>query len=347
MDNPLISVIVPVYNVERYLHQCVQSILKQSYENFELILVDDGSPDGCGAICDEYAGKDKRVKAVHKTNGGLSSARNAGLDIAKGKYILFCDSDDYYLPGAFARLNAKLSEKDYDIIHFGYKKETENRMIDVVPKQYDGPMTNELLLSVAYAGIVRNDYTMDVMAWSKVYKADIIHQYKFRFDETMRIAEDITFNIPYLSVVNTVFCMENALYFYRYNSQSLIHQDKGFSEKGMERSVYFLSKIQHTLESRIPPERLYPIAKNRYNRIVIDACHDNIRVKRSCRERIGFIKQSIEWYGQYLAMYDVQLEDVKLPGKKEKLENYLIAHKRYYLIALYTQVMNLYHRWSR
>ena len=89
--NELISVIVPIYNVEKYLHQCLKSIINQTYKNLEIILVDDGSPDSCPKICDEYSKKDKRIKVIHKENGGLSSARNAGLDVAKGEYISFID----------------------------------------------------------------------------------------------------------------------------------------------------------------------------------------------------------------------------------------------------------------
>lgn len=95
---PTLSIIVPVYKVEPYLHRCVDSILAQTFTDFELILVDDGSPDNCGAICDEYAAKDSRILVIHKENGGLSDARNAGLDIAKGEYIGFVDSDDYISP---------------------------------------------------------------------------------------------------------------------------------------------------------------------------------------------------------------------------------------------------------
>ena len=94
----LISVIVPVYNVEKYINRCIESVLAQTYRNFELILVDDGSPDNCGAICDDYASKDRRIRVIHKENGGVSSARNAGLDSAGGDYILFVDSDDYITP---------------------------------------------------------------------------------------------------------------------------------------------------------------------------------------------------------------------------------------------------------
>ena len=92
---PEISIIVPVYNTEKYLHRCIDSILAQTFTDFELILVDDGSPDNCPQICDEYAEKDCRVKVIHQENGGLSAARNAGIDIATGTFIFFCDSDDY------------------------------------------------------------------------------------------------------------------------------------------------------------------------------------------------------------------------------------------------------------
>lgn len=103
--NAVISVIVPIYNVERYLEKCVNSILNQSYADLEIILVDDGSHDKCPDICDEYAKHDSRIKVIHRANGGLSDARNAGLDIAKGEYISFIDSDDYIDPLMFEKMS--------------------------------------------------------------------------------------------------------------------------------------------------------------------------------------------------------------------------------------------------
>lgn len=114
--NPLISVIIPVYKVEKFLKRCVESVLNQSYTNFEIILVDDGSPDNCGKICDDYAKKDARISVIHKKNGGLSSARNAGLDVAKGEWIFFIDSDDCIKEETFEEL-IKYSEKGkYDVV---------------------------------------------------------------------------------------------------------------------------------------------------------------------------------------------------------------------------------------
>lgn len=112
---PLVSVIVPIYNVEKYLKKCVDSVIAQTYENIEIILVDDGSPDNCGAICDEYGKKDKRVRIIHKQNGGLSDARNVGIDTCRGKYISFVDSDDFVSPFFLEILYNAIKQNDADI----------------------------------------------------------------------------------------------------------------------------------------------------------------------------------------------------------------------------------------
>lgn len=118
---PIISVIVPVYNVEKYLPRCIDSILAQTFTDFELILVDDGSPDNCGAICDEYAAKDKRVRVIHKSNGGVSSARNAGLDAASGEYVTFVDSDDYIAEDRLKQMHSSIFESKADIAVAGFR----------------------------------------------------------------------------------------------------------------------------------------------------------------------------------------------------------------------------------
>lgn len=123
-QTPFFSVIIPIYNVEQYLNECVDSVLRQSFSNIEVILVDDGSPDGSGAICDEYQEQDPRVRVIHKPNGGLSDARNAGIRIARGEYLLFLDSDDYWdSPNALERLHRELTEADCaaDLIYFQAK----------------------------------------------------------------------------------------------------------------------------------------------------------------------------------------------------------------------------------
>ena len=127
MREPLISIIIPVYGVEEYLNQCLESVVNQTYANLEIILVDDGSKDNCPAMCDGWANKDSRIKVVHKENGGLSSARNAGLDIFTGEYVAFVDSDDYIAQDMYELLYSRAKEGNYDIVDCGYYSEANDK----------------------------------------------------------------------------------------------------------------------------------------------------------------------------------------------------------------------------
>ncbi len=131
MEDKLISIIIPVYNVERYLRECIDSIIAQTYKNLEIILVDDGSSDKSGEICDEYSKKDSRIKVIHKKNGGLSDARNVALDITKGDYIGFIDSDDYIEKDMFQILYNLAEEYNAEISSISFYKMLENKVISV------------------------------------------------------------------------------------------------------------------------------------------------------------------------------------------------------------------------
>lgn len=164
-----ISVIVPVYKVEGYLRRCVQSILDQTFKELEVILVDDGSPDGCGAICDDFAARDSRVKVIHKENGGLSDARNAGLDAATGEYIGFVDSDDHIEPTMYEALLGALEEAEADlsICNFAFVDE-ENVADGITP-----PLTDEVLTrrqALERLGSDGENYVYFVTAWNRLYR---------------------------------------------------------------------------------------------------------------------------------------------------------------------------------
>ena len=116
-----LSIIVPIYNVERYLHKCVDSLLGQDYDDYEIILVDDGSPDGCPAVCDQYAAQYERIRVIHRENGGLSAARNSGTEVAKGEYVLYADSDDYIEPNVLGALMAQVEREQLDVLKFDYQ----------------------------------------------------------------------------------------------------------------------------------------------------------------------------------------------------------------------------------
>nr|MBP3258865.1 glycosyltransferase family 2 protein [Bacilli bacterium] len=172
-DMPLISIVVPIYNVEKYLAKCIETIINQTYRNIELILVDDESPDNCGKICDEYKKKDPRITVIHKKNGGLSDARNKGIEKATGKYITFIDSDDYITLDYIETLFNSLSKNNADMAIGGhyikYEKGGETTKYDT--KEYVG--NSELILDKLLYD------ELDVSAWAKLYKKELFNKIKF------------------------------------------------------------------------------------------------------------------------------------------------------------------------
>lgn len=169
MDS-LISVIVPIYNVEKYLDRCVDSIINQTYKNLEIILVDDGSPDNCPKMCDDYAEKDSRIKVVHKENGGLSDARNVGMEVATGEYVSFIDSDDYISLDFYETLLETIVDNDSDIVECGVVKFYEDNNFDEYSD--DLKVTNYDTLYALDGLINENPFKQHV--WNKLYKSNIV-----------------------------------------------------------------------------------------------------------------------------------------------------------------------------
>lgn len=201
----VISVIVPVYKVENVLNYCIDSILNQTYKNFELILVDDGSPDNSGKICDEYTKKDNRIKVIHKENGGVSSARNCGIDVAKGKYICFVDSDDTLQSTYLSEL---LSQMRNDI-HFAlccYNKVYADKRIEknLIENQseYFSFNKNDIMTI--------NKFVIMSQPWNKIFDRSIIEEYNIRMDENLSLGEDMLFVYQYLShIIDEQFAVVN------------------------------------------------------------------------------------------------------------------------------------------
>lgn len=209
----LISVIVPVYKVEPYLKKCIDSICNQTYGNLEIILVDDGSPDGCGAICDEYAEKDCRIRVIHKTNGGLSSARNAGIDIAQGDYLGFVDSDDWIEPDMYEELLRNAATCSADIAVCGRVEEYSGKSTICVWK-------DTILLDRAGAmEALLKDPVMQSYAWNKLWKRELFSA--VRFPEG-RDYEDIAVVHKVYEQVNAVVCLPKAKYHYLQRQDSIV-----------------------------------------------------------------------------------------------------------------------------
>ncbi|MBR5148258.1 MAG: glycosyltransferase family 2 protein [Bacteroidaceae bacterium] len=199
----MISVIVPIYKVEQYLHRCIDSILSQSYADFELLLIDDGSPDGCGAICDDYAAKDSRVRVFHKENGGVSSARNLGLDNAQGEWITFVDSDDW-LESDFLE---KLMVDDCTDLVVGGNIRPSGELKQASDRQYDALSIADFLEEHLNGSLLR-------APWGKLLRYSIIDSNHIRFDEQIRFGEDTIFIYQYLCQCNIVTTISFCGYHY-------------------------------------------------------------------------------------------------------------------------------------
>lgn len=225
-DNPLVSVIVPVYNVEKYLDECVKSILAQSYKNLEIILVDDGSPDGCPEMCDNYQALDPRVRVIHKNNGGLGFARNSGLDIATGDYVVFVDSDDYLDSDAIEDLVTAAINNHAQLVKDGFRKRDDVGNTLYVRSYVGGVFKGKDIDTLFSPRLLGSSPSMsdsiEMSVWATLYDRSIIEQIHLRFDsERMVVSEDLPFNLTFLSHCNNVVLTDKITYNYRLNQNSL------------------------------------------------------------------------------------------------------------------------------
>lgn len=211
---PKVSVIVPAYKAEKYLHRCIDSILAQTFADWELLLIDDGSPDRCGEICDEYAERDSRIRVFHKENGGVSSARNLGLDNVRGEYVTFVDADDCLYNDALKIFVGFAEKSNLDLVQCCYNRK-------FISGQYTGEKTNVM----PPADFVKSK-KLQVCVWGGMIKSSIIKENNIRFDENVRLGEDQIFIYECLAYSKRVQHISNVLYFYRDNELSAVHNPK-------------------------------------------------------------------------------------------------------------------------
>lgn len=226
----LVSIVVPIYNVEKFLTKCVNSIVNQTYKNLEIILVDDGSPDNCPKMCDEWAGKDSRIKVVHKKNEGLGFARNTGIDNANGKYIMFFDSDDYIDVTLVEKCIAAKNENDADLVWFSMSDVNEDG--EVLSSSESNTTTfysdNDKVIDKLLPELMSHDYRLGTpsnfafSAWSGMFSMDIIRKHNLKFpSEREIISEDTYFLLQYFNFADRVVTLDEILYFHYINTASL------------------------------------------------------------------------------------------------------------------------------
>jgi glycosyltransferase EpsJ len=236
-----VSVVVPIYNVEKWLEKCLINILSQPFTDIEIILVNDGSTDNCGKICELYAQKDKRIKVVHKENGGLSSARNAGIEVAAGKYIVFIDPDDLIAYDYFDVLFSAAEKYNCDAVVSGYKKVPINDI--VIP----GFKLNEVMSGKDFVLSSPNIHSNNDLCfvWRYLYRLSLIKEKEIRFNEKVLIGEDVIFNLEYLLNSKKVVAVSDICYLYTVNNPDSLMRI-AYKPK-LESSLVFQHKIRKQL----------------------------------------------------------------------------------------------------
>lgn len=247
MSAPKISIIVPVYKAENYLSRCVDSLLAQTFQDFEILLVDDGSPDRSGKICDEYAKKDNRVRVFHKENGGVSSARNLGIEQGRGEWIIFCDSDDWVDVNWLEQYCEALLE-DVDMVFQGYVREDNHKQVLHVWKD----CLEKAMLNIIYGLELRNLFGW---TWIKIFRADIIKRYAIRFNVNISKNEDTIFTLEYCLHIHKIRVLSVAAYHYRNTPFSLVSKHLPYEEVNLKNEEIF--KLRMQLCARFPLDNKY------------------------------------------------------------------------------------------
>lgn len=306
LDKPLISVILPVYNVDKYLDKCIESIIKQTYKNLEIIIVNDGSSDGSSLICNKWGNFDNRIKIINKKNAGLGKARNTGLDHANGKFVMFVDSDDFIEGTAIEKLLDGLNNND--TIFCGYSLYYNDNRIIHKPMKYGGSIffendiTRKILVEMMGSLPEEvDDICIPVSVWHGLYSMNIIKENNIRFvSEREFISEDMIFHIDYLSVAKSVSFIEDCLYYYRKNNENslttIYNPDRFIKE------IILYNELENRLLKIMPREeyiiRLQRTFLGRVRSCIVRAVNESEQpikeIKKICNDNL--VKSILDYY---------------------------------------------------
>ena len=266
---PTVSIIVPVYNAQNTLQRCIDSILKQTHRNFELFLIDDGSKDASGTICDAYAAKDSRITVFHEENRGVSAARNTALDHACGEYLQFLDSDDWITPDATQRLVQAAEEHGADMVISDFYRVVDDRV------SIKGDIDEDIVLDREQfaSHMMENpaDFYYGVL-WNKLYRRAIVEEHHLRMNPSISWCEDFLFNLEYIRYAERFYALRAPLYYYVKTKGSLVNQSMTISGTIQMKLTVF--EYYNQLYKDILDEDEYQKRRLKVYRFFLDAAND-------------------------------------------------------------------------
>lgn len=337
----LVSIIIPVYNVENLIERCIKSLINQTYNNTEIILVNDGSTDSSGSICQNWS-EHENIIYIDQKNQGVSAARNAALNIAHGKYIMFVDSDDWCEPDMVECMINAIRNSNTEFAQCTYFINSDNHQ-KAVESVYQ---TGEYTLSEVYAPLFfgkanEGNKSMSASLCLGIFSADIIKQYHIRFDPYIRYAEDWLFYAEYFQHVHSIAIVSKPLYHYYQRSNSAMHQFIPTSKLGVEKSCYILNRFEEIAKSTANGTLDYqPYLRKRYIGLILNQAKNvwNRQSPLRCREKSTFLRTAIREseIGRILMRY----QHGALPWY-DRFWLHAIQHENIMLISVYGITYNI------
>lgn len=268
---PTVSIIVPIYNAEKHLARCIDSILNQEYTDFELLLVNDGSTDSCGSICDSYAEQDSRIRVIHKENTGVSDSRNQAIDLARGTYLQFLDSDDWITPDATKLFVRAAEEHGCDLVIADFYRVVGERLSQKGDIEEDSVMTREEFASHMMENPA--DFYYGVL-WNKLYRREIVEKYRLRMDVTISWCEDFMFNLEYIRHGEAFYALHAPIYYYVKTKGSLASQGTSITNTVKMKLMVF--EYYNNFYKHVFDEADYEKKRLQVYRFLVDAAGDGM-----------------------------------------------------------------------
>ena len=324
-----VSIILPVYNSEKFIAKTIDSVLNQNYNNYELIIIDDGSTDDSTNICEQYAKNNEKIKFFKRTNNGVSKTRNFGLDKASGTYIMFIDSDDLYESNSIKTMVANIESKEVDLVSCSYSNFDLSNNKFLIEDTLVTSKFNE------YLEKTQKNYLFNQI-WNKIYKSDIIKANKIFFDDSISIAEDLKFNIEYIKRCNSFCHINEVLYNYRITSSGL-----GFRYRNDANEIKIeLLKMLEEEYSKNKIDKKYIFFSYLKQYIAYFSNIVDNRNKLSKKDKKIFIKRIIKSYEYKEVMKEIK----KYNNFKLKILAFILSNSNVYIIVMIAKLANYYDR---